>query len=641
MKVLSLFDGISCGRIALERAGIPVEAYHASEIEKNAIKVSQRAYPDIVQIGDVTKVSGYDYQDFDMLIGGSPCFVAGTLVTTSDGLKPIEDVKRDERVLTHKNRFRKVVVPMVKSAKGVYNIKIQGSPKTQATAEHPFYVREMYREFDSETRKNVRKWTEPKWVEAKDLLPTKHFVGFAENTESKNPHNISEEEAWLLGRYIADGYTRTGLRSGRKNSYNNQVSFCIGKHKLSSFLENVTEYYAGISEDRTVYKARIISPRLTELALLCGKGAENKEIPSLLMDLPTKLLKCVLDGYMSGDGSYIKNTKVHKASTVSKKLVYSLGQAVQKVYKTPYTISYTVRPKTAVIEGRIVNQRDTYTILFRKEIKKQNNAVYIDGMLWNPVKKVEYDENWEGLVYNFEVEDDNSYVANNATVHNCTDLSVYKLDRGERDGLEGKQSSLFFQYERIFKEMKPKYFLLENVPMAQEWQDVITDILGVEPIRINSNLVSAADRKRLYWTNIPGIEQPEDKGIILRDIAQPAEEVADKYWYDRPFVYNGDDKKVQCTIDISGHRNMKEVYNLNGKSNTLLAYGAGGNRQKKLYQDGRCRKMTPLEYERCQTLPDNYTNSISDSARYSAIGNGWTVDIIAHIFSYIPKSGIQ
>lgn len=181
---------------------------------------------------------------------------------------------------------------------------------------------------------------------------------------------------------------------------------------------------------------------------------------------------------------------------------------------------------------------------------------------------------------------------------------------------------------------KPTYFFLENVVMEKQWEDIITGILGVEPVLINSNLVAAAERKRLYWTNIPNVTQPEDKGISLKDIVEPAESVPEKYWYDLPFIYNGDEKKVQCTLDVERgyQRNMKEVYNLNAKSNTLLADGDGGNRQKKVFQDGRCRKLMPIEYERLQTLPDNYTGMISDSARYSAVGNGWTLDVITHIF---------
>lgn len=217
----------------------------------------------------------------------------------------------------------------------------------------------------------------------------------------------------------------------------------------------------------------------------------------------------------------------------------------------------------------------------------------------------------------------------------CQDLSVYKYDRDDVKGLEGSKSNLFYHYERILKYINPKYFLLENVPMEKEWEDIITDLLGVEPIKINSELVSAALRKRLYWTNIPNVTQPEDKGIMIKDIIVPAEQVPDKYWYDKPFTYNGDDKKVQATLHISGHRNMKEVYNINGKCNTLLCDGDGGNRQKKFFQDGRCRKAMPIEYERMMTLPDNYTDCVADSHRYSAVGNGWTVDVIAHIFKQL------
>ena len=214
----------------------------------------------------------------------------------------------------------------------------------------------------------------------------------------------------------------------------------------------------------------------------------------------------------------------------------------------------------------------------------------------------------------------------------CQDLSNYKYDRGDVKGLEGSKSNLFYHFVRALKECKPKYFLLENVAsMEQRWADVISEELGIQPVMINSALVCAAERKRLYWTNIPHITQPVDKRVVLKDIVVSAENVPDKYWYDKPFTYNGDNKKVQCTLHINGHRNMKEVYNLNEKCNTILCDGDGGNRQKKVYQDGRCRKLMPIEYERPQTLPDNYSQGVADSRRYSTVGNGWTVDVIAHI----------
>ena len=217
----------------------------------------------------------------------------------------------------------------------------------------------------------------------------------------------------------------------------------------------------------------------------------------------------------------------------------------------------------------------------------------------------------------------------------CQDLSLYKTSSQEGwRGLEGSKSNLFYHYVRALKEVQPKYFLLENVAsMERRWIDVISEELGVQPVMINSSLVCAAERKRLYWTNIPGVTVPEDKGITLADIVLPASEVPEKYWYnDRPFEYNGDDEKVQCTMLGSGFmRNTREVYNLKAKANTLLCDGGGGNRQKKVYQDGRCRKLMPIEYERLQNLPDRYTEGVADSHRYTAIGNGWTVDVIAHI----------
>ena len=219
----------------------------------------------------------------------------------------------------------------------------------------------------------------------------------------------------------------------------------------------------------------------------------------------------------------------------------------------------------------------------------------------------------------------------------CQNLSISVINNIKHNkGLQGEKSQLFYEYLRILTEVKPKYFLLENVgSMTDKNKDLISEALDCEPIEINSNLVSAQDRSRYYWTNIPNITQPNDKGIVLGDIILPGNEIPDKYWYDVDFEFNGDDKKVIATLDLKGHDILKRVYNQNNKCATLTCV-RGGNLQKKVYQDGRCRKLTPLEYERLQTVPDNYTEGVSDSQRYNMLGNGWTVDVIKHIFSFIP-----
>ena len=217
----------------------------------------------------------------------------------------------------------------------------------------------------------------------------------------------------------------------------------------------------------------------------------------------------------------------------------------------------------------------------------------------------------------------------------CQDLSNYKYDRGDVKGLEGNKSGLFYKFVEAFKTLKPKYFLLENVASMQDkWKNIISEELGVQPIQINSALVCAAERQRLYWSNIPNISAPNDKNIVLKDILQT--NVDKKYFYDKyPITFYGLNKKVCATIHLNGHRQTKEVYSPYFKCNTLLCDGNGGNLVKKVWQDSKVRKLTPVEYERLQTLPDDYTSGVSDCRRYSAIGNGWTVDVITHILKGI------
>jgi len=210
-------------------------------------------------------------------------------------------------------------------------------------------------------------------------------------------------------------------------------------------------------------------------------------------------------------------------------------------------------------------------------------------------------------------------------------LEHYLELKAEGFEFEG-QSYLFWEFMRLLNETKPKYFLLENVKMAKKWEIIINKAIGINPILIDSGLVSAQSRKRLYWTNIPNIEQPKDKGILLKDIIEI--NVDTKFWYNNDFIYNGDNEKIQATLNIKSNDIIKRVYNLNNKCATLTCC-KGGHLQKKVFQNGSCRKLTPLEYERLQTVKDNYTNLVSDSQRYNMLGNGWTVDVIAHIFKYI------
>ncbi len=220
----------------------------------------------------------------------------------------------------------------------------------------------------------------------------------------------------------------------------------------------------------------------------------------------------------------------------------------------------------------------------------------------------------------------------------CQDLSIAKKNR---KGLDGERSGLFWEYVRILNEVKPKYFILENVAsMPKEAKEIITKTLGVEPIMINAALVSAQNRKRLFWTNIPNVIQPEDKGILLKDILEKAEDVPEKYWYNHPLKMLGNDKDVCAIMEFNNQEMHKRVFNPLFKAPTLTTC-KGGGLQKKVLQNGRARKFTPKEYERCQGLPDDYTLGFADSHRYNTTGNAFNVDVVAHILSFIPKERIK
>lgn len=202
---------------------------------------------------------------------------------------------------------------------------------------------------------------------------------------------------------------------------------------------------------------------------------------------------------------------------------------------------------------------------------------------------------------------------------------------GNQTGFDGS-SGIFWEYVRVLREVKPKYFMLENVKMKKEWQDIITKELGVEPIAINSSLVSGQNRPRLYWTNIPGIGQPEDKGIKLKDILEDDATVGKQYLMtESSMAYM--DRLRNGKPRWEYHKNP-----LDGKAACIVAsfYKLAGFGVLDYRNSGKpCRRLTPVECERLQTVPDNYTEGVSKTQRYKMIGNGWTVDVIAHIFSHM------
>lgn len=267
---------------------------------------------------------------------------------------------------------------------------------------------------------------------------------------------------------------------------------------------------------------------------------------------------------------------------------------------------------------------------------------------------------------------------------------------GKQLNFDDPRSKLFFEFVRLLEETKPKYFLLENVLMKKEYEQIITDHLGVEPIFINSALVSAQNRKRLYWTNIPNVTEPKDKGITWGDVRERGVNTESYYYTEKAMQWlarvsqkknktltvHSDDDKMQM-LEASHHKKysnqrffgivdlpeseqaiaaMRGRYLIDGKRQDGKQKTKGLTKQYIEFRyDGKTnalttvtkdnvvvpftlpnripadefffRYITPLECERLQTVPDNYTDCVSNTQRYRMLGNGWTVDVITHIFN--------
>ena len=255
-------------------------------------------------------------------------------------------------------------------------------------------------------------------------------------------------------------------------------------------------------------------------------------------------------------------------------------------------------------------------------------------------------------------------------------LEHYLQLKAEGYEFEG-QSYLFWEFMRLLYEVKPKYFLLENVEMGEKWEGVLTQAIGVHALHINSALVSAQNRKRIYFTNIGMesaglfgypvsiIEKPKDKKILLKDILES--EVDEKYFLSERMIKCLDSKKgttydtfypadindkgrtINSRMAKMGSGDNYIVHNTMPRSSTTGKGGTGhlsrndgktycldtGNTNAVEIVNSRIRRLTPLECMRLQTVNDNYKMPVSDSQKYKILGNGWTIEVISHIFKYI------
>jgi hypothetical protein len=465
-KFIDLFCGIGSFHHSFKKLGW--ECVLSCDID-NAVKETYQANYGVLPLGDITAVEPKNIPSYDILCSGIPCFIEGTLTLTDNGYKSIEDVVLSDKLLTHTGKYQKIVNLQRKIYTGnLFEMKIKYHPEIiTATEEHPFYVRE---------KKKNNIFGNPEWKKANELTMNDYFGMVINNNEiipeftfdrkinkSKTEQIkmvLDKPDYWfVMGFFIGDGWVQDSIKSdGIRKKHS--IRFAINnkdEDEVVEIIRNVLSITDKKSNSGKCKKFGCCNFIWYSIFKKFGKYAYGKMIPEWIQDAPKEFIREFINGYMKADGCIIKG-KVLQITTVSSNLAYGLQRLYLKLGHI-FSVNKCIRPKSCVIEGRVCNQRDTYCV--RGIIEKGRNVYsFIEGnYVWYAPFKITKRNAVEIPVYNFEVEEDNSYVVMNTVVHNCQAFSLCGLHKGFDD----KRGTLFFSVMRIVEQTKPKIIIIENV----------------------------------------------------------------------------------------------------------------------------------------------------------------------------------
>lgn len=562
MKLLSLFSGIG----AFEKALGEHELVNYCEIDKYASKSYSLIHnvSEDKNLVDVTKINTELLpKDLDLVTYGFPCVPKGYMIKVENGYKAIEDITDSDLVLTHTNTYKKVVKTMKRISDHIIHIKGVGCTDLQVTDEHPLYV--------------LRNG-EFTWVKAKDLNTETDYLCYNINNKAI-PCDYSDAVLWLMGRYFADGY--------KENHSLHRPIFCIGKKKIEEFETYIKPFKFSIAHsERSAVEYKITDDYLCEILSSLTTGSTTKEIPQWIVDLPKQQLEAFYKGYFSGDGHSRKDRELYMICTASKNMFLALQDIVIKLYNVVPTVS--IRHDT-----RKATYNDTYNVQYsyrpKDQIVKDNKVCVKIKDVIRELKDIE--------VFNFEVEEDNSYTVNNVIVHNCQDISQAGKQKGFVDNQGNRtRSGLFFEALRIIQDTKPKYAIAENVKalVSKKFKtefNIVLDCLEKAGYNNYYKVLNAKDygipqnRERVFIVSIRKdiddnsfvFPQPFELKTRLKDLLE--DEVDSKYYLS---------EKIQQRLQITDNTLSKNiigtpkpefrtigqrdlVFNPNGVMGTLVA----------------------------------------------------------------------
>ena len=539
-NAISLFSGAGGDSIGLKQAGYNVVAF--SEFKKPAIATHLKEFPSCRLLicpettsNDITKIPDETFEYYkhtiDIVFAGFPCFTKDTLVLTNNGYKEIQNVLLSDTLLTHTGKFQNIVNLQRKIYNGtLYDLKLKYHPEViTATQEHPFYVREKSKTWNKTLRKYEYSFGEPEWKNASKLTMNDYF-GMVINSNETIPtftfqkqinkshfdttsKSLDNPDQWfMMGYFIGDGWIEETKKEDGRNTHKIRFAF----HKDDTNLIERIKYVLPITDKNagTDNCVKYGCADFTWFNILkqFGKYAHGKLIPEWVQDAPKHLIQEFINGYKAADGCTLKRG-CDSFTTVS----YNLAYGVQRLYlKLGYfaSINKTIRPKSCVIQGRTCNQRDTYQILFHPNNQDKYSSFIEDNYVWYKPFKITSRELKDEPVYNFEVENDNSYVVCNTIVHNCQGFS----NAGKKKA-DDPRNELVNEFARVINLTKPKYIIGENVAglLSRKGKDPKTGKLRpvIDIIRdVFSNIGYNITYKILKATDF-GVPQERKRLIIV------------------------------------------------------------------------------------------------------------------------------
>jgi len=639
LNVIDLFCG--CGGMSkgLTDAGLNIIA--GIDIWDKAVESYNKNYDHKAYCEDLTKLSPEKFNELynkenkiiDILVGGPPCFIRGTLILTYNGYKKIEDVEINDKLLTHTGQFQSIINLQRKIYTGnVYELSIKYHPKIiTCTEEHPFYIRKKNKVWDNSIRKYKTTFTKPLWKNAKELTLNDYF-GMVINSNKIIPEFtfdkiqiiLNKHEYWyIMGYFIGNGFIEEA-------KYN--INFIINNKDEKEVLEKIQNVLCITYQSNNIDECKKFSCSDYCWFQILKKFETKYEklIPEWVEDAPNYFIQEFINGYIKAN---------EHLTTLSLNLAYSL----QRLY---FKLGHIFLINKCI-------QQDTYSI--KEIIQKENNiSVFIeDNYIWYAPFKIANKKVIEEPVYNFEVAIDNSYIVENTIVHNCQSFSI----AGKRDKNDPR-NALFMEYVKYLDYFKPKAFIMENVigmlsKKTANGENVIDIIM--EQLNRNYNCIInklyASDfevpqnRRR---TIIIGIRKdlnifPKEPELIIKTIQNripvktiliPKEEVDKKYYLsEKALVGISNKKKVSKE---KGFGFGAQILDLDKPSYTIPArYWKDGYDALVKYNENEIRRLTITELKRIQSFPDNYIINGSNKDIIMQIGNAVACKFAYHLGNYI------